>query len=195
MYDLYHNPLMPEVLETTYILDDVTRQRMINTVLSQKDTANYHGGYTFHIEDMHGDFDKLYNYFFSVVESIFGPIDLAAKHKPWCWANVYNKDNFKTNAHNHIHTASINAVYYLKISNDMLANEGGLNLYPFTKPIIQFQPDEGDLLIMPNYTVHEPLFHSGSDYRIAVNMEICINSHINDYYKEEKIYANVNPKI
>jgi hypothetical protein len=186
---------MPEVLETTYILDDVTRQRMIDTVLSQKDTANYHGGYTFHIEDPHGDFVKLYNYFFSVVESIFGPIDLASKHKSWCWANVYNKDNFKTNAHDHIRTSSINAVYYLKISNDMSANEGGLNLYPFMKPTIQFHPDEGDLLIMPNYTVHEPLFHSGSDYRITVNMEICIDSHINNYYKEEKIYANVNPKL
>ena len=59
MTNLYYNVLSPEVLETSYIIDAAVRDRMINTVLSQKDTANYHGGYTFQVVDPYGDFKKL----------------------------------------------------------------------------------------------------------------------------------------
>ena len=195
MNKLFYNAEFPKILETTYVVDNATRARMIDTVLSQKDTANYHGGYTFHVQDQFGDFELLYNFFFNTVINLFGNVKLSPIHKAWCWANVYNKDNFKTNAHNHIHTSSVNGIYYLKMPDDIDSDEGGLNLHLSDSKVIQFQPDEGDLLIMPNYAVHEPLFHSGSDYRIAVNMEICIDSHINDYYKEEKIYADAKPKL
>ena len=30
--------------------------------------------------------------------TVFGSFDIAAKHRDWCWANVYNKNNFKTNS-------------------------------------------------------------------------------------------------
>ena len=63
MNNLYYCAELPEVLETTYVITSDARQRMIDTVLSQKDTANYHGGYTFQVEDPYGDFKKLYNYF------------------------------------------------------------------------------------------------------------------------------------
>ena len=196
MYNLYHNPSTPEVLETTYVLDDITRQRMIDTVLSQKDTANYHGGYTFQVEDPHGDFKKLYDYFFKTVESVFGVMDTSVKHRDWCWANVYNKDNFKTNLHNHIRTSSINAIYYLKLPKDMSENEGGLILISdVTREELLFLPDEYDLLIMPNSTYHEPQPHSSLDYRIAINMEICIDQPIETYYVKDKIYNIVHIKM
>ena len=196
MNNLYYCAELPEVLETTYVITSDARQRMIDTVLSQKDTANYHGGYTFQVEDPYGDFKKLYNYFFKTVESVFGSFDIAAKHRDWCWANVYNKNNFKTNLHNHIRTSSINAIYYLKLPKDMLENEGGLIVVPSgSREELLFLPEEQDLLIMPNYILHEPQYHSSLDYRIAVNMEICINQPIETYYIRDVIYNTATIKL
>ena len=193
--DISFNPIFPQVLETKFLLDPAIKARMIDTVLLQKDTANYHGGYTFHIQDTFGDFKILYNFFFNTVVNLFGDVELSPIHKTWCWANVYNKDSFKTNAHNHIKTSSINAIYYLKMPHDINDSEGGLNLYHPNSHVMQFQPDEGDLLIMPNNTVHEPLFHSSSDYRIAINMEMCTEPNVVKYFTEEKIYANAKQKL
>ena len=193
--NIFFNPFFPQVLETQFLLTPAVKTRMIDTVLSQKDTANYHGGYTFHVQDSFGDFQTLYSFFFNTVVNIFGDVKLSPVNKRWCWANVYNRDTFKTNAHDHIKTSSINAIYYLKMPNDINSNEGGLKLHPPNSEVIQFQPDEGDLLIMPNNTVHEPLFHSSIDYRIAINMEICIEPSIFKYFTEEKIYANAKPKL
>lgn len=194
--NLNYNPLIPEILETTYVIDSDTRNRMIDTVLSQKDTANYHGGYTFEICDQHGDFEKLYNYFFKTVESVFGPITVSPNNKFWCWANVYNKDNFKTNLHNHIRTSSINAIYYLKMPEDIRENEAGLIVETVTsQELVLFLPNENDLLIMPNYLYHEPQSHSSLDYRIAINMEICIDQEITNYYTKDKIYESANIKL
>jgi len=196
MTNIYHNVDFPEILETTYTVDSETQSQMITTVLSQKDTANHHGGYTFHVRDQHDDFKKLYNYFFNVVTEVFGPIDIASKHKSWCWANVYNRDTFKTNLHNHIRTSSINAIYYLKIPQDILEDEGGLIIAKnkMEEPLM-FMPDEGDLLIMPNYVYHEPQMHSSLDYRIAINMEICISGNVTAYYTRDKIYKSTSIRL
>jgi hypothetical protein len=192
---VFFNPIFPQVLEIQLLLDPAVKARMINTVLSQKDTANYYGGYTFHVQDSFGDFKTLYSFFFNTVINIFGDVKLSPVNKRWCWANVYNKDSFKTNAHNHIKTSSINAIYYLKMPQGISDSEGGLNLYTDKSEVIQFQPEEGDLLIMPNNTVHEPLFHSSIDYRIAINMEMCIEPRVFDYFTEGKLYANAKPKL
>ena len=193
--NIFFNPTFPQVLETQLLLSPSVKARMVDTVLLQKDTANYHGGYTFQVKDQHGDFKILYNFFFNTVINLFGNVKLSPTHKTWCWANVYNKESFRTNAHNHIKTSSINSVYYLKMPRDVGDNEGGLNLYPPGLEPIQFQPDEGDLLIMPNNTVHEPLLHNSMDYRISVNMEMCIESNVFDYFTQGKIYANAKPKL
>lgn len=194
---MLYNVEFPVLLETTYVVNSETQQRMIDTVLSQKDSANYHGGYTFHIKDSHGDFKKLYDYFLKSVEGITGPLTLAPRSKSWCWANVYNRDNFKTNLHDHIETSSINAIYYLKMPADLKSNEGGLRVVNIDKndELIEYYPDEFDLIIMPSDIPHEPLYHSSKDYRIAINMEICTLFPISQYYIEDKIYANAQPRL
>lgn len=191
---IFYNVDFPQLLETQYLLDDITKRRMIDTVLSQKDTANYHGGYTFHIKDKHDDFKKLYQYFFNTVSGLFGTLNLSVRHKTWCWANVYNCNNFKTNMHDHKHSSSINAVYYLKIPTDIAPNEGGLDI-KIGDTVINFLPEEGDLIIMPSDVLHEPQSHSSDQFRIAINMEICtINSYL-AYYSTDKIHAYARPKL
>jgi hypothetical protein len=197
MSNIYYNVAFPEILETTYTIDSETRQRMINTVLSQKDDiSKYHGGYTFHVTDNNGDFKNLYAYLLSTVNTVFGTLSLADRNKSWCWANVYNRDNFKTNLHNHIKTSSINAIYYLKLPHDISGEEGGLIIAKnkMQEPIL-FMPDEDDLLIMPNYVYHEPQIHSSLDYRIAINMEICISGNVTTYYTRDKIYKSTGIKL
>lgn len=41
----------PYILVTSIPVEETIRQRMIACVLAQKDHANYHGGYTFEIDD------------------------------------------------------------------------------------------------------------------------------------------------
>ena len=191
---IFYNVDFPQLLETQYLIDDTTKNRMINTVLLQKDTANYHGGYTFHVRDNHGDFKKLYQYFFDTVSKLFGPLKLSPKHKTWCWANVYNCNDFKTNMHDHKHASSVNAVYYLKIPTDIDLNEGGLDI-KLGNNIINFLPEDGDLIIMPSDLLHEPQSHSSDQFRIAINMEICTINNYSTYYLEDKIHEYARPKL
>jgi hypothetical protein len=191
---ILYNVDFPQLLETKYLLDDATKERMISTVLSQKDNANYHGGYTFHITDEYDDFKKLYQYFFNTIDQIVGPLLLSPRHKTWCWANVYNRDNFKTNLHSHEHSSSINAVFYLKIPTDIAPNEGGLRIN-IDDTNINFIPEEGDLIIMPSDVLHEPMPHSSDQFRIAINMEICTVNSWSTYYSKDKIYEHAKPKL
>lgn len=194
---MLYNVEFPKLLETTYSVNPSVHKRMIDTVLSQKDSANYYGGYTFRIEDCYGDFKNLYNYFVESIQSITGPLLLAPRSKTWCWANVYNKHNFRSNMHDHVATCSINAVYYLKMPADLKSNEGGLRLVnkDNNDAIIDYYPVEGDLIIMPSDTPHEPLYHSSNDYRIAINMELCTLFPLSTYYTEDKIYEHAKPRI
>jgi len=189
---MIYNPDFPEVLQTRFEVDAITRQRMIDAVLSQKDTGNYYGGYTFRVVDTVGydDFKKLYNHMLECTETVFGKLELAPKNRSWCWANVYNKDSFRTNMHDHKGTCSINAIYYLKMPGDILDSEGGLSLVKDEKLFGIFQPEEGDLIIMPSHVPHEPQYHSSTDYRIAINMEIATVNHYSKYYTKEAIYDN-----
>ena len=67
--NIFFNPTFPQVLETQLLLSPSVKARMVDTVLLQKDTANYHGGYTFQVKDQHGDFKILYNFFFNILIS------------------------------------------------------------------------------------------------------------------------------
>ena len=196
MSNIYYNAEFPEILETTYTIDSETRERMVSVVLSQKDDiSKYHGGYTFHVTDTNGDFKNLYAHFLSIVNNIFGPLSLAARNKSWCWANVYNKNSFKTNIHNHVKTGSINAIYYLKIPKDISDIEAGLHIVKNGELFMEFIPEENDLLIMPCDVYHAPQPHSSDDYRIAINMEICTDNDYSKYYTKEKIYATATVRL
>jgi hypothetical protein len=190
---LFYNPDFPELIETRYDPGQDCIARMVDTVLSQKDTANYYGGYTFKVADPHGDFKKLYQYFFNTAELLFGKLDLAPRHKTWCWANVYNTHGYKTNMHNHINTGSINCVYYLKMPANIPAYEGGLALEKNEEFFGIYQPTAGDMIIMPSEVVHAPQFHSSEDYRIAINMEISTKQDNCVYYTKERIYEHASP--
>lgn len=192
---MYYLNEYPFLLETKYGIDSVTKNRMIATILNQKDSANYYGGYTFKVEDTEErDFQKLYNFFFKACQNLFGDLILSPRHKSWCWANVYNCDTFKTNLHNHKTTSSINAVYYLHVPTDIQSHEGGIRFVSKNNDITFF-PDDDDLIIMPCDLDHEPLYHSSKTFRIAINMEITTENSFKEYYTLDRISKNALPKL
>lgn len=184
--NLHYHIDNPYLLTMKIDMDELRRNRMIACVLSQKDVAKYHGGYTFEIGDPYNDFAELYNTFVHISKQIFGNFKFSVRQKNWCWANVYNCVENKTNMHNHANTATINAVFYLNVPN-LPDGEGGLGINNDEKTEV-FYPDSGDLIIMPAWMEHEPYDHSSQEYRIAINMEITTVESVEELYTLEKIY-------
>lgn len=175
----------PFILTAKIFIEPNQHKRMIDSIIAQKDKANYHGGYTFEVEDPFFDFSHLYNKFYKLSEEILGPFSLSVKHKHWCWANVYNEELNRTNLHDHQKTSTINSVYYLNVPEN-ISDEGGLEIFYEGKSDI-FYPETFDLIIMPSWMPHRPLDHSSPEYRIAINMEICTIEPTDEIYLVEKI--------
>lgn len=182
----YHN-LNPEIISVQIEIDKIIHQRMIQCIEGQIGIANYHGGYTFEILDPYHDFAVLYNKFFNIAMDIFAPLTLSAMQKHWCWANVYNYENFRTNMHDHSGTCTINSVFYLQMPKDCKENEGGIAFLLEDKEYY-YIPDELELLIMPSWQKHSPLYHSSETNRIAINMELSAVEKSKDLYTLDKIF-------
>ena len=178
----------PYLLATKINIVETQRKRMIDCVLSQKDIAKYHGGYTFEIMDPYNDFAELYNIFVELARQVFENFRFSVKQKNWCWANVYNSSNNKTNMHNHVNTSTINGVFYLHVPT-LPDGEGGLQITN-NGVVDTFYPETGDLLIMPSWMLHQPCNHSSEEYRISINMEINTIESVDNLYLLDKIHKN-----
>ena len=186
----------PYLLSTQLDIDETVRLRMVEQILGQRDIADYHGGYTFEVLDskINRDFSTLYNKFLDLAKEVFGPFTLSTKHKHWCWANVYNKDTFRSNMHTHELTSTINAVFYLNIPQTDEPTGSGLMVgYDGQEHI--FLPDNCDLVIMPSWMGHGPMAHNSTENRISINMEICTVEDVHELYTLEKIYKNCEVKM
>jgi hypothetical protein len=180
----------PFLLSTKLSFSKEEQDRMVHTVDSQISTGNYHGGYTFVVEDnTFKDFSKLYNNFFNICLNMFGPFSLSKMYRASCWANVYNKNNYRSNMHNHLRTSTINAVFYLK----MPAKDGGISVI-YNDQKFLFLPDELEMIIMPSWMPHEPMPHDSLQNRISINMEIACNESASSIFTEQAIqqYGIIN---
>jgi hypothetical protein len=180
----------PYFLYTTLSIDHSLQQQMIATVESQIETGDYNGGYTFVVEESDQEFSILYNTFKHICNTVFENLDISIYNRTICWANVYNKNTYRSNLHHHLRTSSINSVFYLQVPIDKMENSCGLRV--ITKDHLDqvFIPEELDLVIMPSWMPHEPLPHNSQFNRIAINMEIACNQKIDDFYTLNKIYKN-----
>jgi hypothetical protein len=184
---LHYNAQNPYVLYTKLKIKKNLQLEMIDTVESQIETANYHSGYTFEVEDSKNNFKKLYNTFFSISKNIFGEEFLSEKNRDLCWANIYNKKTFRSNLHHHLRTSTINSVFYLKIPDDGDLNSSGLQIVHNNNSVI-FIPDELEMVIMPSSMLHAPMPHNSLENRISINMEIRYEASIENVYLLDQIY-------
>jgi len=193
---VYYQIANPYLLTVKIELEEVVRERMVRQVLDQVGKAEYHGGYTFEVMDskIHRDFSTLYNNFLDIAKEIFGPFTLSTKQKHWCWANVYNKDTFRTNMHTHELTSTINAVFYLNMPKDVKLDEAGIMIgYDGQEHV--FLPDECELILMPNWMGHGPMPHSSNENRISINMEICTTEDVHELFTLDRIYLKCKAQI
>ena len=107
--------------------------------------SNY-GAFNFPILDDNQFFSELYDKFVIKSTELFGEFTLASDNSSTCWASRYNKKMGKRQDswwHNHAHTSTINAIYYLDIFNYInvlviILMEFMNLIFLFTKPTLIF---------------------------------------------------------
>jgi hypothetical protein len=122
---------------------------------------------------------------------MFGPFNLSTKQRNYCWANVYNKNTYRSNLHHHLQTSSVNGIFYLNVPND---SDGGLRLVHEDQDMT-YIPENLELVIMPSWLLHEPLPVNTLENRIAINMEIATIEYVDDYYLLDKIFKKATPNV
>jgi hypothetical protein len=114
--------------------------------------------------------NELYEKFFQESTKLFGDLVLEPTNIKDGWAYINNKDFYKNGIHNHLKTSTINSVYYLNVPDK---TTGSINFFNDGHDIIYtHHPKEKELIIFPNYMLHEPCQSMTDEYRIAVNLEI-----------------------
>jgi len=121
--------------------------------------------------------DKKYDFINTIYEKVlqestklFGAIQLDPTNIKDGWAYINNKNFYKNGIHNHLNTSTINSVYYLNVPD---TKTGSINFFDNEHNVIYtHHPKEKELIIFPNYMLHEPCQSMTDEYRIAINLEI-----------------------
>ena len=125
-------------------------------------------------------FSKLYDRFLTTSREMFGKFTLSDKNLPTCW--VYRGNNVDRGTrldgwwHNHAHSSTINAVYYLQVFND------GVSFIGLDGEVFDYLPKNNELIIFPADLVHSPQPCTLQKYRYSVNMEILTEETVSDLF-------------
>jgi hypothetical protein len=168
-------------------VQDSLRIALISVVLENK-FRNHQGksGGSFLIdEDYRGFFKYLYNKFFEVSKTIFGDFTTSDNNES-CWSYASNKfDHGAGILHNHLNTSTINSVYYLNVPRIASIDQGSIS-FSLNGNKFTYKPENGDLLIFPNYLDHQINFLDDEEYRVSINMEIKCKE------TSEELFSRVN---
>ncbi len=153
------------------------RLALCDAIVALHHTQNYANGNNFLLE---GEvFEPLIRQVSTAFESesrrLVGRFNLSPSSVSHCWAYVSNRSDYRGGRHHHLKTSTINGVFYLQVppTDPGALHTGALNFFDSEGvPFMRFQPRENDLLIFPNYLLHEPERIDSDAYRIAINVEI-----------------------
>jgi len=127
-------------------------------------------GNVFKLDSKYEFLSKIYECLFEECTKLFGTLQLSPTNIKNGWAYINNKDFYKNGIHNHLNTSEINSVYYLNIPD---TKTGAINFFDNKHNVIYtHHPKEKELIIFPNYMLHEPCQSMTDEYRIAINLEI-----------------------
>lgn len=167
-------------------VEDSLRIALMAVVLENK-VRNHRGkGGSFLIdEDYKNFFKSLYSKFFEFSKTIFGDFTTSNNNES-CWSYASNKfDRGPGLLHNHLNTSTINSVYYLNVPQTASIDNGSIS-FVLNGNRFTYKPENGDLLIFPNYLDHQINFLDDEEYRVSINMEIkCEES-------SEELFSRVN---
>lgn len=124
----------------------------------------------FKLDKKYDFINTIYEKFLQKSTKLFGTIQLNPTNIKDGWAYINNKNFYKNGIHNHLNTSTINSVYYLNVPD---AKTGSVNFFDNEHNVIYtHHPKEKELIIFPNYMLHEPCQSMTDEYRIAINLEI-----------------------
>jgi hypothetical protein len=163
-----------------FTVKEENKQKLIPHLIKYKkihDENNNSGGATasFQVEyDSYGILKTLYQQFYNLCYHIFGPFTLSDNHDDRICSLMTNNTYWEFNPHHHIATSTINGVYYLNLPkiNDEYC---GRFLVQWENAWYSYQPEPSELIIMPNFLVHDIAHHDSKEWRISINMEITTN--------------------
>lgn len=167
-------------IKNFFIISEQNKQKLIPHLLKFKkihDENKESGGSTasFYVEyDEYEILKTLYKHFYDLCFNIFGPFTLSDNHDSRICSLMTNNTYWEFNPHNHVATSTINGVYYLnipKIDNEYC----GRFLIQWENQWYSYQPEPNELIIMPNFLVHDISHHDSKEWRISINMEISTN--------------------
>ncbi|MFZ9376666.1 MAG: hypothetical protein ACO25K_06040 [Candidatus Fonsibacter ubiquis] len=166
-------------IKNFFIIEEENKQKLIPHLLKNKkehdETVSGADTYSFLLEyDSYGILKSLYEQFFSLCSHIFGPFTLSEDHTDRLCGLMTNNNYWAFNPHHHIRTSTINGVYYLNIPK--IEDEYcGRFMVQWNGSWHSYQPEPNELIIMPNFLVHDISHHDSSEWRISINMEIMTN--------------------
>jgi len=119
---------------------------------------------------------KLYDFFLNRVSSIFKNYTINETNSNKVFSYISDKNYTESNWHNHIRTASINGVFYLKCVEDrgIYFRENGNQIY--------IQPKENELYIFAGNLDHLPIPSTNDNIRISCNVELKCNESIKELF-------------
>lgn len=121
--------------------------------------------------DSNGVLKDLYKKFHDVCLDIFGKFSLSEKNNNRICSLITNNSYWKFTPHHHIETCTLNGVYYLNIPKINGKYDGKLMIL-WNNKWNSYQPEPNELIIMPNFLVHDVSRHGSEEWRISINMEI-----------------------
>lgn len=171
-------PVMKMIYQNVYSIKNFhkfnkkDKSKFIKIILDDKDKFFTKMGYDIAIlENVNlrdSDYTKiLYDKFLKLSQKKFGPFNLLENNSTICYSLITNEDNYASVPHNHIDTSIINSVYYLSVPHQ----KGEIQFF-IDNEWLNYQPEENELLIFPNYIEHNTTKNNTKEWRISINMEI-----------------------
>lgn len=163
-------PIYSFILDINYDKDKLYNE--IVTDFKSKEAQEFLalGSNNFKLDKKYNFVNTVYEKFFQESTKLFGKLVLDPTNIKDGWAYINNKEFYKNGIHNHLNSSTINSVYYLNMPDE---TTGSINFFNDDHDIIYtHHPKEKELIIFPNYMLHEPCQSMTDEYRIAVNLEI-----------------------
>ena len=164
----------------SYIFKD-KKEDMINSCLQHRAGNDF----SFPVK-MTNNYQLLYKEFNKFIDESFSKftrLENTYHNQPKCWAYLFDDSTRNTSWHNHIDSASINGVFYLKLTGE---KENGI-LFRNDNTEFSVIPDEFDLLLFAGNTDHYPMPPDNRDLRLSINMESMCEESVSDIFRKDNL--------
>jgi len=160
----------------SFILDiNYDKDKLYNEIINDfnsKEAQTYFdlGSFNFKLDKKYDFVNIIYSRLVEECTKLFGKLEFDPTNIKDGWAYINNKEFYKNRIHDHLNSSTINSVYYLNVPDE---TTGGINFFNGEHDIIYtHHPKEKELIIFPNYMLHNPCQSMTDEYRIAINLEI-----------------------